>query len=206
MPPRLESTPPPGPASGPAPDLAALLARAASGDAAALGSFYDATRRRAYGLVLRIVGDRAAADETLLDVYEQVWRIAGSFDPQRGGAESWLLRIARTRALDALRARDRRTRRAAPLDAAVEAASPGADPGAEAAQREQSKRLAEVVQTLPPAQREAVHTAYYGGMSYAEAAAALSIPVGTFKTRIRTALAALRAVLYADGPTPETPR
>jgi RNA polymerase sigma-70 factor (ECF subfamily) len=159
MQPRLVSSPPPGPAAEPQADLAALLARAAGGDAEALGAFYDATRRRAYGLVLGILGDRASADEALLDVYEQVWRIAGAFDPNRGGPESWLLRLARTRALDARRARERRTRRAAPLDAASAPPSPIADPAREAVARERSEKMAELVQTLPPAQREAVHTA-----------------------------------------------
>ncbi len=186
--------------------LEQLLSRAAGGDAEALGAFYDATSARTYGLALRILGDRSAAEDVLVEVYEQVWRIAGDFDPARGGPLTWLLRLARTRALDWLRAKNRRAKRSAPLAAAAHCAADGGAPAAGLLVAEQSAILAAAVLTLPPAQREAVETAYFGSLSYAEAAAALTVPVGTFKTRMRAALAALKAALTPDGPTSETPR
>ena len=201
-----ENEPPRGPASAPTgADLRGLVGRVATGDAEALGALYDATRLRTFGFVLRIGGDRAGAEEALIDVYEQAWRIAHTFDASRGGVETWLFQLARTRALDYVRSRGRRARRFASLDTASAAACDRPAPPDRAADAEQSERLRGAVRRLPPAQRDAVETAYFGGLSYAEAAAALSVPVGTFKTRMRSALAALRAAGGGDAET-ETPR
>jgi RNA polymerase sigma-70 factor, ECF subfamily len=207
--PRADRQPSPSPsasarAAPKGPGLAELLSRAACGDSEALAAFYDTTHRRTFGLVLRIVGDRATAEEALLDVYEQVWRVAGSFDSGRGAADAWLFQLARTRALDLLRARGRRRRRQADLETTSHAATTLRTPFEHACAAEQSARVKSAVDRLPPAQREAVETAYFGGLSYAEAARSLAVPVGTFKTRMRAALAALRAGALDDDDSERT--
>ena len=84
-------------------DFAELLVEIARGDEFALATFYDATVRRVFGLILRILGDSGAAEETALDVYLDVWKKSSSYDPDRGRAIAWLLTIARNRAIDRLR-------------------------------------------------------------------------------------------------------
>jgi RNA polymerase sigma-70 factor, ECF subfamily len=201
---RSEPSTPTPPSVPPEPNLAGLLARAAAGDAEALGAFYDATRRRTFGVLLRAVGDRGLAEEALVDVYEQVWRIASTYDPARGGAEAWLFRLARCRAIDLVRARLRLRRRTVAAEAAYLREDPRPDAPRAIESAEQTDRLAAVVNRLPEAQRRAIETAYFGGLSYAESAQALGVPLGTVKTRMRAALAALRAALPSDVPHRES--
>jgi RNA polymerase sigma-70 factor (ECF subfamily) len=176
--------------------LAALLSDAAS-DRRAFERFYELTHRRVYGLCLAILSDEDAAEDATLEVYAQIWRQAATFDPHRGGLWTWVLSITRTRALDQVRARQRRSSRWAPGDAALEPRSPEPDPHAWCAGEEHARIVRESVARLPEAQREAIETAYFCGLSYAETAEALSLPVGTIKTRIRAGLATLRSSLQA---------
>src|SRR5262245_25033039 len=97
------------------PGLASLLDSIVRRDAAALGALYDATVRKVYGLACRVLGDRAIAEEVTLDVYEQVWRTAGTWSPALGTPTTWLLTIARSRAIDRLRAGAFRRRREEPI-------------------------------------------------------------------------------------------
>src|SRR5262245_20824253 len=94
-------TPPPASIDRP---LEALMVRIRAGDEAGLRDLYERTSRRLFGIVLAIVGDRTSAEEVLVEVYTQVWRQAGRYDPERGSVHVWLATIARTRAIDRLRA------------------------------------------------------------------------------------------------------
>jgi RNA polymerase sigma-70 factor (ECF subfamily) len=84
-------------------EWAGLLARIAVGDQAALGELYDASSAKVFGLAMKILGDHAAAEETTLDVYTQVWRRASSYDAERGTPGSWLMTLAKHRAIDRFR-------------------------------------------------------------------------------------------------------
>src|SRR5215510_1303288 len=95
-----------GPADPQQADLAALVARMAAGDEAALGTFYDATMPRVYGLAVRICGNFATAEEVAADVYHQCWTGAARYDPARSKVMTWLMMICRSRAIDAMRTRD----------------------------------------------------------------------------------------------------
>jgi RNA polymerase sigma-70 factor (ECF subfamily) len=174
--------------------LTALVTRVAAGDEDALGGLYDATSRLIYSLVLRIVADQATADEVTLDVYKQVWRQAARYDASRGGPLAWLTTIARSRALDRLRANRQELTREEPLESAFQhAAADNVEGDAAAAE------LREIVQRalaeLTPEQRQVLELAYYGGLSQSEIAAKLNQPLGTVKTRTRLGMIKLRDLL-----------
>lgn len=168
----------------------AALIRAGRGDEAAFGQYYDLTVRLVNGIVLRVVRDPAISEETVQDIYLELWRLAPRFDQQRGSAKSWTATIAHRRAVDRVRSeqarRDREERegrlRPAPYDQVVE----------EVTDRLERSQVERALAELSPTQKEAVTMAYYGGKTYREVAALLGIPEGTAKTRIRDGLIKLR--------------
>jgi RNA polymerase sigma-70 factor (ECF subfamily) len=180
-------------------DDPAVIARLAAGETAAMGEIYDRHARAVYSLACRILSDRLEAEDVVQDVFAQAWRQAGRYDPARGAVSTWLLVMTRARAIDRLRARRGRPP-AGPdlseLDRAVEA--PGQEAGAIAA--EQVGRLRLAMQALPDGQRTAIELAYYEGLSQSEIATRLAEPLGTIKTRIRTGLLRLRALLTRQEP------
>lgn len=171
----------------------------ARGDEASLAELYDDTSAAVHGLVLHILRDRADAEEITLDVYVQAWSQAKRFDAARGTVSAWLLTLARTRAIDRLRSRRGSGASARPhevsLDAAAGAESPGAGPLDASAFGEKRARLRAAFGALNPSEREAVSLAYYFGLTHSEIADRLDLPLGTVKTRIRSALKKLRVGL-----------
>ena len=181
-------------AVAPGADLAELLRRSARGDEAAFADLYDATSRRLFGLVLRIVRDHAMAEEVTQEVYLDVWRQSARFDPQRGSAMSWLMTIAHRSAVDRVRASEASRRR----DDAHAATHQDVDfdTTAESAQASlEAQRVRRALATLTDAQRAAVELAYLGGYTHTEVARLLGLPLGTAKTRIRDGLIRLRDTL-----------
>jgi len=180
-----------------------LVRRMAAGDEAALGRLYDRHATLLHSVALRIVGDADDAEEVVEESFWQAWRQAGRYEEGRGGAGTWLVMIARSRALDRLRAL-RRSREQA-WEELPEPAELGNDdrPTLDAAESDELRRMvASAVATLPAEQRETVELAYFRGMSQTEIAAATGQPLGTVKTRARLALQKLReglAVLREDG-------
>ncbi|HYP54038.1 MAG TPA: sigma-70 family RNA polymerase sigma factor [Pyrinomonadaceae bacterium] len=179
-------------------DQATLIRSVASGDQHALAALYDSTSRLVYGLVLRILGDAGAAEEVLLDVYTQVWRQANQYSERRGSPLAWLTTIARSRAIDRLRAGRQDEQRERPLDLSVQTAT--TENLEEAmARREVQTKVRAALDALPPEQREVIELAYYSGMSHSEIAARTGHPLGTVKTRTRLGMSRLRQLL-ADAP------
>lgn len=176
---------------------AAELVRAvARGDEPAFAALYDQYSHILFGLLLRILRSRAEAEDVLQEVFLQVWRQAASFDEERGRAFTWLVTLARSRALDRLRAVDARDRaadrsaqQAPPAISAVESA----DEGAIRSEREKIVRSA--LATLPEEQRNNLLLAYLGGMSQTEIAEQTGQPLGTVKTRMRAGLKKLSELL-----------
>ena len=175
-------------------DLAELLRRSARGDEAAFADLYDATSRRLFGLVLRIVRDHAMSEEVTQEVYLDVWRQSSRFDPDRGSALSWLMTIAHRTAVDKVRASEASRRRD---DAhATTHQDIDFDTTAETAQASlEAQRVRRALATLTDAQRAAVELAYLGGYTHTEVARLLDLPLGTAKTRIRDGLIRLRDTL-----------
>jgi len=171
--------------------LRALLGRLAAGEQAAAAELYDATCRVVLGLALRILRDRDAAEDVMIEVYTQVWSLAPSYDAERGSPGGWLTTLTRSRALDALRAR-RREPASETIEAAADVACERPDPEATSLAAERRRLVLAALAGLEPAQREAIQLAYHAGLSHSQIAARLGQPLGTVKTRIRQGMIALR--------------
>jgi RNA polymerase sigma factor (sigma-70 family) len=173
----------------------ALLALCSRGDEAALGEVYDRYGRVAYGLALRIVRDRALAEDVVQEAFLAVWRSAGAFLAERGKPSTWILTFVHRRAVDLVRREQRR--RAEPLDDVAQPAGESTDE--EAWLRAQRQVVQGALRKLPPEQREAIELAYYGGLTQSELAERLGLPLGTIKSRMFAGLKRLRELLAEAG-------
>lgn len=183
--------------------LGELIQRVAGRDERGLEHLYDATSARVHGLVLRITRQGALAEEVVEETYWQVWRQALRFDPLRGRPLTWLLAMARSRAIDALR-RDRRyAHDELPDDDAAEAlAAPPSQDLVDASRSDE--RLHRAVEALDARARQFVALAFFRGLTHEEIAQQESVPLGTVKSVIRRAMQQLR--LRIEQPQPGTPR
>jgi RNA polymerase sigma-70 factor (ECF subfamily) len=182
----------------------AALGRMAGGDRAAFAEIYDRHARPIYSLALRILQDAADAEDVVQEVFTQAWRQASRYDARRGAPGAWLLTMARSRAIDRLRARRVRPEvaagAAAPPDQRARRDSPdipdsAALPDAQLLSAEQVARVRKALDDLPMLQRVALELAFYEGLTQAEIAERLEQPLGTVKTRIRVAMLKLRDAL-----------
>jgi RNA polymerase sigma-70 factor (ECF subfamily) len=174
--------------------LAELLKRASRGDESAFAEWYDATSARAFGLAVRVLRDRAQAEEVTQESYLDCWRHASRFDVTKGSALAWLLTIVHRKAVDRVRSAQAAGRR----DAAYghREVSVAHDQTAEtAAASLEATRVRTALSDLTGKQRQAVELAFLGGYTHTEVAALLDLPVGTAKTRIRDGLIRLRDAL-----------
>jgi RNA polymerase sigma-70 factor (ECF subfamily) len=177
-------------------DDVSCLQRIASGDQAAAEALYDRHARPLYSLLLRILGDEPEAEDVLQEAFAQAFRQASRYDARRGAVAAWLLTIARTRALDRLRARRSRVEaRAVGMEIIDDMPAVQLDAASAMLDEEQSRLVREALVGLPLLQRMAIELAYFEGLSHSEIAARLEQPLGTIKTRIRLALLKLRDVL-----------
>ncbi|HYP27471.1 MAG TPA: sigma-70 family RNA polymerase sigma factor [Blastocatellia bacterium] len=176
-------------------DFVALLGHVADGDQSALTTLYDATSRLVFGLVLRILSDRSAAEEVLLDVYTQVWRQASTYDSKRGAPLAWMMTIARSRAIDRLRAGRQEHQHKEPIETVGELRSKAQSPEEATEISERQKIVREALDTLSAEQREVLELAYFSGLSHSEIALKLGQPLGTVKTRTRLGMMKLRELL-----------
>ena len=173
------------------------IAGAARGDGGALAALYDRHARSVYSIALRVVGDEADAEEVVQEVFDQAWRQASRYDRARGTVAAWLVTMARTRAIDRLRARRARPDRAGLEPDQAWSRLPAANPDpAEALDAERDvTRIRQALQRLPLIQRVAIELAYFEGLTQTQIAARLEEPLGTVKTRIRVGLLKLRDAL-----------
>jgi RNA polymerase sigma-70 factor (ECF subfamily) len=173
-------------------ELAAWLAQAAGGNQAALQRLYQAEASRLFGIALKLLRDRAAAQDALQDAFVSVWQRARQFDPARGSARVWLAAVVRHRALDIARARGRETLSDDPGlgDEAITD-----DPLERIAATADGKRLAHCLGGLEEKNRSSIVLAFVDGLSHAQVAEKLALPLGTVKAWIRRGLMSLRACM-----------
>ena len=173
--------------------LARDLSATASGDRAALHRVYQATSGKLFGVCLRILGEREAAEEVLQEVYLTVWRKAGQFERDRASPISWLAALARNKAIDRLR--QKRVAVYEPLEAAHSLPDP--EPGAEAMLQtgEEHRRLSVCLEGLEPRHAIVIRTAFWEGVAYERLAAREGVPAGTLKSWVRRGLLRLKACL-----------
>jgi RNA polymerase sigma-70 factor (ECF subfamily) len=165
----------------------------AGGDRAALRLVYDETAAKLFGVCLRILNDRFEAEDVLQEVYLNVWRKAASFDEARASPITWLVAIARNRAIDRVRS-GAVGRLGAPLEASgVSDPAPIATETIEAAQ--ENRRLYACLEELEMRQQAAIRAAFIDGLTYEELAERSDVPLGTMKSWIRRGLAKLRTCL-----------
>jgi RNA polymerase sigma-70 factor (ECF subfamily) len=168
--------------------------RVAAGDRAALRIIYQDTSAKLFGVCLRILKDRNEAEDVLQDVYVTVWRKAAAFDPGRASPITWLVAIARNRAIDRLRA-SAVSRRIEPIEAADAVSDPAPAAVERVEQAQQQQRLARCLEELEARHASAIRAAFLDGATYEELAARMSVPLGTMKSWIRRGLLKLRVCL-----------
>jgi len=171
----------------------ALLAGLGSGDPAAAAAFVRRFQGRVYGLALTMLRDRGLADEVAQETFVRAWRHAETYDARRGRVPAWLLTIARNLAVDRARLRT-----ATPVDPDVIAAQLELDGEVTTADVPERQRVREAVRALPDDQRRTLVLAMYAGKTALEISELDGVPLGTVKTRIRTAMLKLRVTLGVE--------
>lgn len=166
-----------------------LLARVAQGDESAFAELYDRWASRLFALVLQIVVDRAQSEEVLQDVFWQVWTTAASYEAERGSARAWLVTLARRRAIDRVRssqaARDREARHHGDypdFDSTLDAIE----------ERLEGERVRRALEQVGEPHASTIKLAYFTGLTHAQIAERMRVPLGTVKSRIRDGIDKLR--------------
>ncbi len=175
------------------PSDAELLARVGERDREAFEILYGRYVRPVFGLALRRLGDRGHAEDAVQEAFAAIWRSASTYRPERGAAGGWLYTVARNAIVDRLR------RNGPALDAELpELASAEPGPAQRAEDSDVAWRVHRALEELQPREREVIELAYWSGMSQSEVAQYLHLPLGTVKTRTRSALARLASMLEGE--------
>jgi RNA polymerase sigma-70 factor (ECF subfamily) len=180
-----------GDVGSPATRQQALLERVGRGDKAAFSALYDDIAPRVFGLVKRLLVDHSQAEEVTQEVFLEIWQTASRFDPNKGGAATWILTMAHRRAVDRVRASQ--SSRDRDLKVGIRDFGNEYDHVSESAEvRLEHERVEQAMSRLTDLQRQAIALSYYGGYTNSEVATLLSVPIGTVKTRIRDGMIRLR--------------
>lgn len=192
----LKSRPQDAPAADPETDRL-LVGRVARGDEIALAALYDRWVDRVYSIAAHVMGASDGADDVVEKVFSQIWKDAARYDAERGSVAAWIVIIARSHALTARRSDTRRMRHDEMRSQFMreEGTITAASPLQELESGENRQAVEEAVSSLPDEQERVVRLTFFEGLSQAEIAERLGIPLGTVKTRVRLAFAKLRRTL-----------
>jgi RNA polymerase sigma-70 factor (ECF subfamily) len=181
-----------------------LLRDIVAGNADALGALYDSHARMVFSLAKRMLARQEDAEEVVQDVFAYVWKQAARYESSRASVAGWLVMLTRTRAVDKLRARRARPDLNQPIDPgpALDASvSRLATPEALAVSSDDARSVTAALAALPAEQRSLIDLAYFEGLSQSEIAERTGTPLGTVKTRMRTALQTMRAAMSSAMPS-----
>ncbi|KGF21937.1 RNA polymerase sigma factor SigK [Corynebacterium tuscaniense DNF00037] len=179
-------------------DLDSLLDGVRAGDKVAFSALYDAIAPQVLGLATHILRDQAQAEEVTQEVFVEVWQKAHTFDPARGSAKSWVLRLAKSRSIDRLRSwRSAQARDTEDFN--LQLTTWVAPAEEEAEQRLESQELQELIDSIGEPHRSALMFAYFGEYTHQEIADATGVALGTAKTRVRDGLQKLRKAVTLKG-------
>jgi len=170
------------------------LVAVAGGDRAAFETLYRLTSAKLFGVCLRILGKQRDAEDVLQETYTTIWHKAGLYDPERASPITWLVMIARNKAIDRARS-DGSEPAAAPIELAADIDDGAAEPAAEAEAADSGRRLAHCLETLETRQRALIRVAFFEGATYENLATRSRTPIGTVKSWIRRGLIKLKACL-----------
>jgi RNA polymerase sigma-70 factor (ECF subfamily) len=174
--------------------LEILLGQVALGNRAAFEALYRNTASRLFGICLRVLTQRAEAEDALQDVYTAVWRKAAQFDATKASASAWLAMIARNKAIDRLRSMPAAQSRTS-LELAENVEDPGASPAQQVQTATDRAQLEQCLEGLEPRRRSLIRAAFFDGLTYEELAARIEAPLGSIKSWIRRGLMQLRECL-----------
>jgi RNA polymerase sigma-70 factor, ECF subfamily len=174
-------------------ELIWLLASVAKGDEAAFERLYAATRAKLFGVVLRILRRQDLAEEVVQEAYVKIWNSAGQFNPSLASPITWMVSIARNRAIDVVRKRSEASIEDEPV--ALEVASDIPDPLARREMTEELKRILECIGQLDPERQKLVLLAYYNGWSREQLSEKFNTPLNTVKTWLRRSMIEIRGCL-----------
>ena len=175
-----------------------MLALIVKGDQRAFSQLYDRLSKPLYSLAIRMLGDASEAQDALQEVFLQIWRRAASYDPEQSSVFSWAVLMTRSRVIDRLRRRDRRSRVivASTDDEQADVGSTTASQDESAAdtagRNEEAMRARSSLNRLPAEQRQAIELAFFNDLTHQEIASQLGQPLGTIKARIRRGLLKLK--------------
>jgi RNA polymerase sigma-70 factor, ECF subfamily len=172
--------------------ISALLSQVGLGDRPAFGQLYDLTSAKLFGVCLRLLRDRAEAEDALQEVFIKIWHNAARFQQVEASPMAWLVAIARNQAIDKLR---QRRAPALDLDEAFEVMDEGPGPEALAMAGDEKSKIDHCLEQLPQDRAEAVRAAYVEGYSYLELATRFGLPLNTLRTWLRRSLLSLRECL-----------
>ena len=174
----------------------ALVRAIGEHDGKALKALYELSHWLVFTLALRIVNNRATAEEVTVDVFHEIWRRASAYDPADGSVIGWIMNLARSRAIDRVRFEQRKKRTNSGQFAEPVCAETIED---SVNQRDHAASLQAALGLLTADERDAIEMAYFSDATYGEVSRRLNVPLGTIKTRIRTGLTKLRFVLAREG-------
>jgi RNA polymerase sigma-70 factor, ECF subfamily len=175
-----------------------MIRSIAAGDQHALRDLYERTHRLVYTLAVRISTSREIAEEITLDVFHDVWRRSAQYDAEGGSVVGWIMNQTRSRAIDRLRF-EQRKKRVPPHSSHGEEQAEARESADTIDAQQQRSLLREALIVLTPDERQAIEVAFFSELTYSEAAARLDQPLGTIKTRLRSAIAKLRKALGSEG-------
>ncbi len=173
-------------------EISGLIAKVAMRDRAAFAALYDRTSAKLFGICLRVLNDRAEAEDALQEVYVKIWRNAAKFSVSGYSPISWLVAVARNHAIDRIRAR---RPEAVDIEDAAETADDGPSPEQAAMSASEQRRIAACLDELEAARADAVRGAYVEGYSYQDLAERHNVPLNTMRTWLRRSLMKLKECL-----------